>query len=134
MGRTLIFPTDYARWSGTTTMPSTAQIERASLHVRSALRGCIFEADAYGNPTDPDTLAAVTSATLHQLAAVIESDRVASGESLGPVTSASIGSASYQTKGAPSTNLDRVAAGALTADAAEALAEAGLSSRVIVHG
>lgn len=133
MGRTLIYPQEFAAWADAPA-PTLAQVERASLHVLAALRGYAFAVDASGMPTDPALLSALRDATLHQVAAIVEADKVAAGESLGPLVSASIGSASYTLR-APSTgNLDAVAAGQLVTEARLALSAVPMTRPVYVHG
>lgn len=125
---------DYQTMTGKTVTED--MLKRASLTVDDALMGAVYAVDSQGIPTDSDVLDAVRWAIVWQVDALTRADsRESSASALGgKITSAKIGSASYNVDPSPVWgDLDAVP-GELCTRAALTLRTAGLGLAVKSYG
>lgn len=139
-------PAQLATWLGTDAPANAASLLRsASLLVDRALIGAVYATDSTGKATDAAVLTALADATCAQAdtwqALRIDPAKGAADDSVKPVTSKSIGSATITYEktatGAASASTDARARAAVTLsdNAAQILATAGLlTTRVWTYG
>jgi hypothetical protein len=132
MARVFATVPEYEVYTGTTA-PANAErlLARASRLVSAATKAAIYDTDPAGYPSDTDVRAAFRDATCAQVDVWAKRDAAASGDvsdpAASPWTSISAGGLSFSRQSAPVATADDTA---LTPEAAEILAEAGLDQVV----
>ncbi|CAL9503835.1 hypothetical protein [Streptomyces sp. enrichment culture] len=132
MARVFATVAEYEAFTGTTAPANAARLlARASRLVSAATVAALYDTDPAGYPSDMDVREAFRDAVCAQVEVWAKRDAAAAGESEDPAaspwTSISAGGLSFSRQSAPVATADDTA---LTPEAAEILAEAGLEQVV----